>query len=365
MGKKIVLNNKTYDVSKMSLKETIKFSVLVSYKGSITEENMSLVHSELIEKFPRNFFNSKSEEPKESENIESSEESKEPEEPKESENIESFEESKEPEEHKEITPSEMNENYSPSNSHSSPLPKEDYSDRDLELEIENDLQELKEMEYIMDLKSMNSSKLKQICKSKGLKKYSKFKKEELIELILKHYRENLVENIIDDKQEGEQKDDLKDLKDMNTKNLKDLCKSRGLKNYSKLKKDELIKLLNNAEYKIKENEQEVKIEQDEQDENYLKSLNCSKLKEICKSKGFKKFSKFSKEKLIEFILNDGELKETEITDNDEIKVYDRDTLNNMNTEKLKKICKSKGLKKFSKLKKEELIELISLNLNIE
>ena len=367
MTSKRINLKKTYDVTQLSFEDTVNYSKLVGYsterRNSLTEKDINEVHSKLIQLFPKNFYTTKKEE---EEKIVVSEVEKffipntpntpgiscvTPKTPKTPKTPNTFISSSEfiNDEVKEVEVKEVDQNE-----------EED----EFSKELEKDLEELRQLEQNIHLKDMSTAKLKQLCKSHKLKNYSKFKKDELIELLL-NSNVNEIQVPLEQKEIeiiGENYDE-ETLKTLSSVKLKQICKSRKLKKYSKLKKEELIQLILNQEECVEEEIQEdIK---ENYDEESLKRMSSVKLKQICKSRKLKKYSKLKKEELIQLILEQQNnvgvenqevvQEETEegIEDN-----YDEETLKTLSSVKLKQICKSRKLKKYSKLKKEELIQLI-------
>ena len=77
------------------------------------------------------------------------------------------------------------------------------------------------------------------------------------------------------------------------KELKELCKEKGIKGYSKLKKTELEKLCLNKNSSVKVSMKKIS------HKNYEK-LSLTELKNICKSKGIKGYSQLTKPDLITY-----------------------------------------------------------------
>ena len=114
----------------------------------------------------------------------------------------------------------------------------------------------------------------------------------------------------------------------------------------------------------------------------LEKLTVAGIKRICKERQITNYSKLNKTDLIELVVNElsdseaeaetdddqAEDEQTETDDDqaedeqtetdDEQESYTEEELSSLNTKELKKICKDAGLKKYSKLKKAELIQLI-------
>ena len=93
----------------------------------------------------------------------------------------------------------------------------------------------------IDLSKFTVSQLKQKCKDLGLKGYSKMKKDELIKLINGNNNDDSASN---NDIEEELDNTSIDLSKLTVSQLKQKCKDLGLKGYSNKKKDELIELIN-------------------------------------------------------------------------------------------------------------------------
>ena len=98
-------------------------------------------------------------------------------------------------------------------------------------------------------------------------------------------------SVLEEKEEDNDYETVEDYSKYTTKELKTFCKERGLKGYSKLKKDELIELLSSKE----------KEDNDETVKDYSKYTK-KELQVFCKKKGLKGYSKLKKKELIELLM---------------------------------------------------------------
>lgn len=187
---------------------------------------------------------------------------------------------------------------------------------------------------------------------------------------------------------------------MYMKDLKIMAKECHIKGYSNLNKSELVKLLLTSKYKkcitpsykkksdilvapkkiIKINKNNKKItikkakpiqknENNVIDKNLmieLSNINISDLKSIAKSCGAKGYSTMNKKKLIELLSNDTnfcctKLKVLQKVPNHEVNI----NLNDYNLVQLKNIARNCGVKGFSTMKKNKLIETLEENVDLD
>ncbi len=130
------------------------------------------------------------------------------------------------------------------------------------------------IDFIMASQSLTVVELRKLCKQKGIKGYSGLKKADLI----KKCRAKVAK---ERKRSG--KPSKKIDGSLTVKQLKDLCRSKGIKGYSGLKKAELIK---KCRAKIAEKRKAESL------------LTVVELKKLCKGKGIKGYSGLKKADLI-------------------------------------------------------------------
>jgi len=103
----------------------------------------------------------------------------------------------------------------------------------------------------MDYTKKTVVELKELCKEKDLKGYSKKKKDELIKLLegIADVIEHVIEHVVEDEEDLEVEEDIYK---MNITKLRALCKEYSIKGISGKKKDDLIKILSDYFEKPKE-----------------------------------------------------------------------------------------------------------------
>lgn len=88
---------------------------------------------------------------------------------------------------------------------------------------------------MISYKGLKVVELKRMCKERGIKGYSKLRKKELIDIL------------------GGENEEI-GMERYTVKELKKMCKERGIKGYSKLRKKELIEILGEVEVEIEKEE---------------------------------------------------------------------------------------------------------------
>jgi len=138
-------------------------------------------------------------------------------------------------------------------------------------------------------KNYSRVKLLDLCKKYDIKGCYKLKKQELVEYIS--------ENIYKEKD---------DLNRYTLKDLKEMAYNKGIKNINKLRKNELIDVLNNDNnemYKVKPKIDTFrKKNTNPKDKNDLYAYTVVELRKIAKSRDLKYYIKLNKEDLVNLLL---------------------------------------------------------------
>jgi len=235
------------------------------------------------------------------------------------------------------------------------------------------------------IENMSFFELKKECKKRDIKNYSKLKKVQLLTLLTtgefpsneetENKSSSDTEQNLNTQETTEQNlntqettEDEKTIENMSFFELKKECKKRDIKNYSKLKKVQLLTLLTTGEYPPNEDTENKSSSDTEQNlnaevdsgEKTIETMSLTELKKECKKRNIKNFSKLNKEQL-QVLLTTGLLPESSDTEQKETSQVDVEvkTLDNMTLSELKKECKNRELKNYSKLNKEQLQVLLT------
>jgi len=216
-----------------------------------------------------------------------------------------------------------------------------------------------------DLNNLTVEQLRQKCNENNIKNCSRLKKDDLIN---KLSSSKVDETHDEDEKTIETHDEEKTIENMSFFELKKECKKRDIKNYSKLKKVQLLTLLTTGEYPPNEETENKSSSDTEQNlnaevdsgEKTIETMSLTELKKECKKRNIKNFSKLNKEQL-QVLLTTGLLPESSDTEQKETSQVDVEvkTLDNMTLSELKKECKNRELKNYSKLNKEQLQVLLT------
>ena len=219
-----------------------------------------------------------------------------------------------------------------------------------------------------DLNNLTIVKLKEECAKRNIKNCSRLKKEELIKL-LNDPNSNV--NSGDDTTNNEEKtsNEEKTIDTMNLPELKAECKKRSIKNFSKLKKEQLVILLTTGQLPDAgensdsgDNVESSNSESENTEEKTVDTMNLTELKAECKKRNIKNFSKLKKDQLLT-LLTTGELPPStvETVANAETVANVEKSISEMTLLELKAECKKRNIKNFSKLKKEDIVNLLQNN----
>ena len=216
-----------------------------------------------------------------------------------------------------------------------------------------------------DLNNLTVEQLRQKCNENNIKNCSRLKKDDLIN---KLSSSKVDETHDEDEKTIETHDEEKTIDNMSFFELKKECKKRDIKNYSKLKKVQLLTLLTTGEFPSNEETENKSSSDTEQNlnaevdsgEKTIETMSLTELKKECKKRNIKNFSKLNKEQL-QVLLTTGLLPESSDTEQKETSQVDVEvkTLDNMTLSELKKECKNRELKNYSKLNKEQLQVLLT------
>lgn len=209
-------------------------------------------------------------------------------------------------------------------------------------------QSLNIVQFAEEYSNLTVVKLKEECKKKNIKIPIKSTKQSIIDLLVNYNPSN-------------------DINNFTIVKLKEECAKRNIKNCSRLKKEDLIKLLNDPNSNVSSvNETNNNVQDDNVEEKTIDTLNLTELKAECKKRNIKNFSKLKKEQLV-ILLTTGELPVIEENSdnvestNSEGENTEEKTIDTMNLPELKLECKKRNIKNFSKLKKEDILNLLNGN----
>jgi len=205
-----------------------------------------------------------------------------------------------------------------------------------------------------EYKNLTVVKLKEECKKKNIRIPFKSSKDNIISLLVNYNPSN-------------------DLNNLTVEQLRKKCVENNITNCSRLKKDELIKKLSNAgengEANAETNEENSEaLVEASAEEKSIDTMTFAELKRACKKRDIKNFSKLKKGQLV-VLLTTGEYpSETENKSSSDTEPSDQTeadgeavekTIENMSFFELKKECKRRDIKNYSKLNKEQLVVLLT------
>jgi hypothetical protein len=119
------------------------------------------------------------------------------------------------------------------------------------------------------------------------------------------------------------------------------------KQQGKQERKQEMKQESNEEMKQESNEE---MKQERKQVENLNILNCQELIQLCKERKIKGYSKLKKQEIINLLSQENRV---EIKDHSEV------NLNNLTCKELIQLCKERNIKGYSKLKKQEIIDLLS------
>ena len=207
-------------------------------------------------------------------------------------------------------------------------------------------QSLNIVQFAEEYTKLTVVKLKEECKKKNIKIPIKSTKQSIIDLLFNYNPTN-------------------DINNFTIVKLKEECAKRNIKNCSRLKKEDLIKLLNDPNSNVSSvNDTNSNVQDENIEEKTIDTMNLPELKAECKKRNIKNFSKLKKEQLV-ILLTTGELPVVEEksdnveSSNSEGENTEEKTIDTMNLTELKAECKKRNIKNFSKLKKDQLVTLLT------
>ena len=190
-------------------------------------------------------------------------------------------------------------------------------------EQEEQMTSMDDTERQESIRNMKVAELKTLCKTNGWTGYSKLKKDDLITFVLRNYG-----------QEGDDQDDDQEVGEydsMTVAELKKVCKDNNISGYSKLKKDELLELVNTT--MVERGEESDDANSDDEVGDY-DSMTVTELKTLCRDNGISGYSKLKKDDLLELVKtalstdNDSDNDSDDDSDDDSDNDSDDDDINN-------------------------------------
>lgn len=151
-----------------------------------------------------------------------------------------------------------------------------------------------------------------------------------------------------------------ELDKMTVPELKKLAKDRGISGYSRLKRQELIDLHTKAPVTEKPVEKPpVEDRQDSQEPIVcLDDMTVPDLRKLAKERGFSGYSRLKRQELIDLHVK-GNLPAPEkpTVDRSSEKPVEKQSLDEMTVPELRKLAKERGITGYSRLKRQELLDL--------
>lgn len=176
--------------------------------------------------------------------------------------------------------------------------------------------------------------LKDTAKALGIKGYGKMKKAELVTAIYSHNEE--LPTPIPQNPTGS---DIVCYKTKSVKELKSICKDKGVRGYSKMRKAQILEKLESLQFGEKS--------------KAFESMTVKQLKVECRSLGIRGYSKLRKAEIVKLLVGNGS---TPPMESESIVENDTPTpLSGLTVKELKSLCKDKGISGYSKLRKAELV----------
>ena len=242
-----------------------------------------------------------------------------------------------------------------------------------------------------ELKKMAVAALKQYCKTKNIPMVGT-KKDDIIAAILSFSQtEPVVDSEVGKNASNPAPVDAKNYAKMSVANLKELCKQRNIKLSAKVKKDEIVSLLekNDTEENVvleksivdsdAEQQSDAQSVQDVSKKVDYSKMTVANLKDLCKSRNIKLSAKSKKDEIVALLEKDDteksvienaiiERKHTPILHDDSDDehtnsqpvqhVAEKVDYSKMSVANLKDLCKSRNIKLSAKSKKDDIVAVL-------